>query len=79
MDYKKTIQEVIDKGEIKFFAYEGCHKIYLLENKEQLEEAEKYLYNIFSIDSLLEIYEDSCSLRFINFWDLNKPSLIPQC
>lgn len=79
MDYKKTIQEVIDKGEIKFFAYEGCHKIYLIENEEQLEEAKKYLYNIFSIDSLLEIYEDSCPWRFINFWDSNKPSLIPQC
>lgn len=79
MDYRKTIQEIIDKGEIKSFAYDGCHKIYLIENEDQLEEAEKNLYNIFSIDSLLEIYEDSCPLRFINYWDLEKPSLIPQC
>lgn len=79
MDYQKTIQEVIDKGEIKFFAYEGCHKIYLIENEEQLEEAKKILYEIFPIDYLLEIYKDSCPLRFINYWDSEKPSLIPQC
>lgn len=53
----------------KSFAYDGCHKIYLLESEEGLHEAAKLNYQILPIEELPEIYETSCPLRFINTWD----------
>lgn len=60
------------------FAYDGCHKIYLLENSE-VEEAEQLDYKIMDIELLPEIYNDSCVLRFINIWNGKNPkTVIPQ-
>lgn len=56
----------------KHFAYEGCHKIYVLKNKKEIEEAKELDYKIFPIEELEEVYYNSCSLRFINSWDLDK-------
>ena len=53
----------------KLFAYDGCHKIYLLENESEIEEAKKTGYNILSIKKLEEAYNNSCSLKFINMWE----------
>jgi hypothetical protein len=53
------------------FAYDGCHKIYLLEQIDEVEEA-KFGYNILPISSLKRAYEDSCALRFISSWSLAK-------
>ena len=55
-----------------FFAYDGCHKIYILENAENVEDAINSNYNIFKIEKLEEIYNKSCDLKFINNWDLSK-------
>ena len=56
----------------KSFAYDECHKIYILEKKYQEAEAIKIGYNILSIDRLEETYNKSCPLKFINSWDLKK-------
>lgn len=77
--YQDKIEKVVNEGKIKKFAYDGCHKIYLIENEEQEKEAQNYKYVIMPIKLLLIAYERSCSLKFINFWDSKKPSLIPQC
>lgn len=77
-DYRKKIEKVINEGEIKKFAYDGCHKIYLIESEEQEKEAKSYKYEILPIEELLNTYKDSCDLRFINFWGLNKESLVEQ-
>ena len=56
----------------KKFAYEGCHKIYLISNKKQEEEAKSYDYKILPIEALKETFENSCGLRFIHTWTLKK-------
>lgn len=63
---------VIDEDSIKEFAYDGCHKIYLIEDSKDKEEALKIGYNLISINLLEETYEDSCSLKFISNWKLSK-------
>lgn len=60
------------------FAYDGCHKIYLLEDSE-VEEAKQFGYEIMDIKLLPETYSDSCTLRFINIWNGTNPkTVIPQ-
>ena len=59
------------------FAYDGCHKIYLLESEEERQEAIEAGYQICSVNDLEEIYWDSCPLRFISTWNLDQ--IIPQC
>lgn len=54
------------------FAFDGCHKIYILEDEEDRKKAEKYDYKIFDLDQLKEKYNNSCSLKFISNWKLNK-------
>ena len=62
------------------FAYDGCHKIYLIENKDEIKEATEYGYELLPIRLLKETYENSCELKFINFWNLSKNPcyLVPQ-
>ena len=55
----------------KQFAYDGCHKIYIIENDADLEEALSLGYKIRNIELLEETYNNSCELRFINNWKLD--------
>jgi hypothetical protein len=52
----------------KGMSFDGCHKIYILMDDEQVAQSIKWDYEIepVSIEQLREWYEDSCSLRFIN-------------
>lgn len=52
------------------FAYDGCHKIYILEDKEDTKEAIGLGYKICLLETLEDTYNNSCSLRFINNWKL---------
>ena len=54
----------------KRFAFDGCHKIYLLESKEDVKSAKETGYTMYPIKMLEETYEDSCGLRFISNWSL---------
>ena len=57
------------------FAYDGCHKIYILEDKEDIEDMKNKGYNendIHDIKDIEKIYKSSCSLRFIENWKLTK-------
>ena len=54
----------------KRFAFDGCHKIYLLENDAEEANARELGYNIHPINELRQAYEGSCSLRFISNWPL---------
>lgn len=60
------------------FAYDGCHKIYLIDNAEAEKEAKKYDYKVYDIKDLIECYVYSCSLRFIECWDENFTSIVEQ-
>ena len=54
------------------FAYEGCHKIYVIENDKEAKEAIDIGYNLYSIHELEDVFNKSCSLKFINSWDCEK-------
>lgn len=64
------INGILVKGD--FFAYDGCHKMYLLEDDIDSKEAKEYGYKIIPINLLKETYDSSCPLRFINNWKLTK-------
>lgn len=53
------------------FAYDGCHKIYLIEDEEDYQEA-KLGYDILPISVLEQTFRNSCCLRFIANWKLDK-------
>ena len=63
----------------KHFAYDGCHKIYLIETMEQYWDAQSSEYTVLHISKLKKTFEDSCGLRFISSWDLSKPNIVDQC
>lgn len=54
------------------FAYDGCHKIYILEDKIDIADAKYYEYEIKDIETLEETFKNSCPLRFISNWKLTK-------
>lgn len=56
----------------KEFAFDGCHKIYLLDRVEDRTEALEVGYEILPIKQLRRTYECSCPLKFIHNWQLNK-------
>ena len=62
----------------KDFVFDGCHKFYVLENEEQKQEARHDGFEIYSIEDLPIMYENSCPLRFISYWDVSKPYICPQ-
>ena len=54
-----------------YFAYDGCHKIYILEDEKDRLEA-KVHYMIVLIKNIKKVYSSSCELRFIDNWKLTK-------
>ena len=60
------------------FAFDGCHKIYLLNDSDAISEAEEYEYDIYDIDSLVSAFVNSCPLRFICEWGGDFKSVVKQ-
>lgn len=54
------------------FAYDGCHKIYLLEDENDEREARSNEYEIRPIKQVEKVFHNSCGLQFINNWKLDK-------
>lgn len=54
------------------FAYDGCHKIYLIEDMEDERKADECGYEILPISELVDTYRNSCNLRFVRNWKLDK-------
>ena len=61
-------KEIKGKG----IAHDGCHKIYILEDENDEKEAYDMGYELYILDILEKIYNNSCPLRFINNWKLDK-------
>jgi hypothetical protein len=64
------------------FAWDGCHKIYLIDSPASRAEIKGCGYNdedIYSISLLPQIWKDSCGLRFISWADLRRPEVVSQC
>jgi len=67
--------------EAQYFAFDGCHKIYLIDSVSAEKEMEGYGYSsrdTFPISKLPWAWEKSCFLRFISWADLRQPDLVPQ-
>lgn len=60
------------------FAYDGCHKIYILNDNKSMIEAQENDYYIYDIASLPSCFIYSCSLRFINEWEGECETIVPQ-
>lgn len=56
----------------KQFAYDGCHKIYLLEDEIDKGEASDSGYEIQPIEQLEKTFLSSCGLQFISNWKLSE-------
>lgn len=55
----------------KEFAWDGCHKIYLLNSKRDKDQAISMGYGIYPISQLEETFKNSCPLRFIQAWNFS--------
>lgn len=64
----------------KYFVYDGCHKIYLIHKKDfkSLKSCNYEKSDIYLIKDLKNVYENSCSLRFIGRWDNLNCDIVPQ-
>ena len=61
------------------FAYDGCHKIYLITTPTGREEILADGYEEFHpIAELPQVWEQSCCLRFISPADLEGPNIVAQ-
>ena len=54
------------------FAWDRCHKIYIIEDEQDEIKALDIGYNLYPIDLIQDCYENSCPLRFISNWKLDK-------
>ncbi len=52
------------------FAFDGCHKIYIVANEAESNEAKEMGYQIYPLNRLPGVWRDTCPLRFISSWDL---------
>lgn len=55
-----------------YFAYDGCHKIYILEDKNDIATAMEYGFRLYPTLELKSTFEKSCELKFIHNMKLNK-------
>lgn len=64
------------------FAYDGCHKVYLIDTPAVRETLVGYGYeegDFHPVSALPELWETTCPLRFISWGDLRDDDLVPQC
>lgn len=72
---KKTTMKIngIDVTDYVAFAFDGCHKIYVLKGWNDVKEFKKLGYQLFRLEGgIIQCYLDSCSLRFIDLYDGSK-------
>lgn len=63
------------EDDLTLFVYDDCHKIYIVEDKEDIESVKKMWGEktiFYNIDELPKIWEETCPLRFISNWKLDK-------
>lgn len=76
-EYDENYYNLINKYKIrdKYFVYDGCHKIYIIEDEDDIKSV-KQLWGenekFYDIKELPTVWENSCSLRFIHNWKLTK-------
>lgn len=68
---KLTVEEKLDLISKSgwMLAYDGCHKIYFLQDEQKIELAYGCGYedcDIYPASSVKDLFENSCSLRFVS-------------
>jgi hypothetical protein len=53
-------------------AWNQCHKIYICQNAKEVKHARLLGYSIYPMTDLPDIWDMSCSFRFISTWDLEE-------
>lgn len=80
MDKKLRYINGTDVSHCKGFVFDGCHKIYVCENDEQVAEMKEYGYEeLCPMSAIYATFNNSCPLRFISWADLHTPDIVPQC
>lgn len=77
----KTMKNMKINGQTitaKQFAWDTCHKIYLINTKKDEKTFLEYEYDLFPIKELEQAYANSCSLRFISHGDVELPNVVNQ-
>lgn len=76
LDYTtgEITKESIITDTLTLFVWDDCHKIYLVQDHDDVESVkstwgEDTLF--YTIDELQDIYDRSCPLRFISNWKLD--------
>ncbi len=63
------------------FAYDGCHKIFLIDTSETRRQITGCGYSaadILPVSELARVWQQTCPLRFIHWADLRRPDVVPQ-
>lgn len=60
------------------FAYDGCHKIYICEDDDDIRNSQELGYLVYPINLIEDYYNNSCGLRFISNWKLTE-TYVEQC
>jgi len=73
-DYETELEELVQTADS--IAWDGCHKIYILQDSDQTDQMKNYGYRyLFTRDqqdsysmlnTIKQWYKESCQLRFIN-------------
>lgn len=62
----------------EYFAYDGCHKIYLCNTPDEVTEMSDLEYTIYHVSRLPRVWEGTCWLRFISPASLDRPDYVEQ-
>ena len=56
------------------FAYDGCHKFYIIANEKEKKEVEFYRYEVYPLKKkkMEWLWKISCPMRYIERWDLTE-------
>lgn len=62
------------------YFFDGCHKIYLIEDEQDKQNFLNIGWtenDIYTIDTIIDCYENACPLKFIQTCKLK--TIVPQC
>lgn len=67
----------VDVRKARGFIFDGCHKIYLLRKKAEVDRYRADGYEIHPMKELERTFANTCPLRFIN-WEGTLETVVPQ-
>ena len=68
--------------ELCLFVFDNCHKFYIVEDIDDIENVKKTWGEdtiFYNIDELPSMWKNSCPLRFITNWKLDRQQYVRQC